>query len=155
MINKELKRLSRRELVDIIYQLKKNEQEMQEEIEALKTELQDKRIRISTAGSIADAAVSVTNIFSAAQLTADIYLGEIDCMKREIACMKENTEKECAQKIKATEKRVKDVFAAGTEKFEILRKQYKNDYEKWQRLQDEIAVLELKKQQLYEGIENG
>ena len=33
MISKELKRLSRRELVDIIYQLKKNEQEMQEEIE--------------------------------------------------------------------------------------------------------------------------
>ena len=36
MINKELKRLSRRELVDIIYQLKKNEQEMQEEIEKLR-----------------------------------------------------------------------------------------------------------------------
>ena len=35
MISKELKRLSRRELVDIIYQLKKNEQEMQEEIELL------------------------------------------------------------------------------------------------------------------------
>ena len=47
MINKELKRLSRRELVDIIYQLKKNEQEMQEEIESLKNELEDKRIRIS------------------------------------------------------------------------------------------------------------
>ena len=31
MINKELKRLSRRELVDIIYQLKKNEQEMEKE----------------------------------------------------------------------------------------------------------------------------
>lgn len=30
MIGKELKKLGRRELVDIIYQLKKNEQEMQE-----------------------------------------------------------------------------------------------------------------------------
>ena len=30
MISKELKKLSRRELVDIIYQLKKNEQEKQE-----------------------------------------------------------------------------------------------------------------------------
>ena len=63
MISKELKRLSRRELVDIIYQLKKNEQKMQEEIESLKNELEDKRIRISTAGSIADAAMSVTNVF--------------------------------------------------------------------------------------------
>ena len=30
MVNKELKKLSRRELVDIIYQMKQNEQEMQE-----------------------------------------------------------------------------------------------------------------------------
>ena len=81
MISKDLKRLSRRELVDIIYQLKKNEQEMQEEIESLKNELQDKRIRISMAGSIADAAMSVTNVFSAAQVTADLYLSEISCMK--------------------------------------------------------------------------
>ena len=88
MISKELKRLSRRELVDIIYQLKKNEQEMQEEIESLKNELEDKRIRISTAGSIADAAMSVTNVFSTAQMTADLYL-------REISYMKEDTEKEC------------------------------------------------------------
>ena len=35
MIGKELKRLGRRELVDIIYQLKKNEQERQEEVDAL------------------------------------------------------------------------------------------------------------------------
>ena len=34
MISKELKHLSRRELVDIIYQLKKNEEKKQEEISA-------------------------------------------------------------------------------------------------------------------------
>ena len=77
MISKELKRLSRRELVDIIYQLKKNEQDMQEEIESLKTELEDKRIRISTAGSIADAAMSVTNVFSTAQMTPLLILTSI------------------------------------------------------------------------------
>ena len=84
MINKELKRLSRRELVDIIYQLKKNEQAMQEEIESLKTALQDKRIRISSAGSIADAAMSMTDVFSAAQMSADLYLREIAQMKEVI-----------------------------------------------------------------------
>ena len=41
MISKELKRLSRRELVDIIYQLKKNEQEMQERIQSLEKDLQE------------------------------------------------------------------------------------------------------------------
>ncbi|MBR5472482.1 MAG: DNA repair protein [Clostridia bacterium] len=88
MVNKELKRLSRRELVDIIYQLKKNEQEMQAKIDSLNKELEDKQIRISNAGSIADAAISITNVFSDAQTTADIYL-------KEVATMKEKTEKEC------------------------------------------------------------
>lgn len=149
MINKELKRLSRRELVDIIYQLKKNEQEMQEEIESLKNELQDKRIRISTAGSIADAAISVTNVFSTAQMTADLYL-------REISYMKEDTEKECKKKIESAEKKVKEILADGEKKFDTLKATYKREYMKWQQLKSEIAELEERKNQVMcEGIENG
>ena len=83
MINKELKRLSRRELVDIIYQLKKNEQNLQDQIAALQDALEDKRIRISNAGSIADAAADITKILTAAQDAADLYLNEIQEMKAE------------------------------------------------------------------------
>jgi len=148
MISKELKRLSRRELVDIIYQLKKNEQEMQEEIELLKNELQDKRIRISTAGSIADAAMSVTNVFSAAQMTADLYL-------REISCMREDTEKECAKKVEEAEKKVRDILADGKKKFDTLKAVYKKEYARWQQLKSEVAALEEKNQLLREGINDG
>lgn len=148
MISKELKRLSRRELVDIIYQLKKNEQEMQEEIESLKNELQDKRIRISTAGSIADAAISVTSLFSTAQMTADLYL-------REISCMREDADRECAKKIEEAEKRVRDILADGEKKFDILKAAYKREYAKWQQLRTQNAVLEANKQESCEGIENG
>ena len=148
MISKELKRLSRRELVDIIYQLKKNEQEMQEEIESLKTELQDKRIRISTAGSIADAAMSVTNVFSTAQMTADLYL-------REISCMREDTEKECAKKVEEAEKKVRDILADGEKKFDTLKVAYKKEYARWQQLKSEVAALEEKNQLLREGINDG
>lgn len=81
MASKELRKLSRRELMDIIYQMKKNEQQMQEEIASLRTALEEKRIRLDTAGSIADAAVSITNLLSAAQMTADLYLQEISQMK--------------------------------------------------------------------------
>ena len=56
MINKELKKLNRRELVDVIYQLKKNEEQLQELIAALEAELEERRIHLSKAGSIADAA---------------------------------------------------------------------------------------------------
>ena len=79
MISKELRRLSRRELVDVIYQLKKNEQQMQDKIAELEEALQEKRIRLSVAGSIAEAAMDITNVFSSAQMTADLYLHENRC----------------------------------------------------------------------------
>jgi cell division septum initiation protein DivIVA len=147
-IGRELKYLSRRELVDIIYQLKKNEQELQQEIEALKEELADKRIRISSAGSIADAAMSVTNVISDAQMTADIYL-------REITQMKEETEKECAQKIEEAEAKVKDVYAKANEKIVKLKTRYNNDFTKWKQLRTKITSLEqMENNKTREEIEN-
>ena len=104
MVSKELKKLSRRELVDIIYQLKKNEQEMQGKIEALEEELQDKRIRVSIAGSIAEAAVDITQLFSNAQRTADMYLYEI-------AAMKADAEKECAKMLEDAKKQAELILA--------------------------------------------
>ena len=109
MIGKELKRLNRRELVDIIYQLKKNEQENREKIEALEEELQDKRIRISVAGSIAEAATDITHIFATAQRTADLYL-------HEIASMKEDTEKECAKMLEEARKQAKMILEEAGDK---------------------------------------
>ena len=104
MIDKELKRLSRRELVDIIYQLKKNEQEKQEKITALEEELQEKRIRVSVAGSIAEAATDITQIFYTAQRTADLYLSEIAYMKAE-------TETECAKILEDARKKAEMIMA--------------------------------------------
>ena len=97
MISKELRKLSRRELVDIIYQLKKNEQEKQEKIDVLEEELQNKRIHISVAGSIAEAAVDITQLFANAQRTAELYLYEI-------AAMKADAEKECAKMLEDAKK---------------------------------------------------
>ena len=109
MIGKELKRLSRRELVDIIYQLKKNEQEKQEELAALEEALQERRIRISVAGSIAEAATDITQIFFTAQKTADLYL-------REIEAMKEETEKECAKMLEDARKQAEMILAEAQNK---------------------------------------
>ena len=96
-------------MVDIIYQLKKNEQEKQEEIAALEEALQEKRIRVSLAGSIAEAAKDITQIFSVAQRTADLYL-------HEIASMKEDTEKECAKILDEARKQAEMILAEARNK---------------------------------------
>lgn len=135
MISKELKKLNRRELVDVIYQLKKNEEQMQVQIAALETELQDRRIHLSVAGSIAEAATDITGIFSAAQATADLYL-------REITSMKEDTERECEKMMQEAKKKVETIIADGKARYDALAEQYRADYEKWQQLRSEIEEAE-------------
>ena len=108
MFTKELKRLGRRELVDIIYQLKKNEQENQEKIQALEEQLQEKRIRISMAGSIAEAAIDISQVFSAAQSAADLYLQEISVMKAE-------TERQCAKILEDARQQAEQILAEARE----------------------------------------
>jgi len=138
MTDKELKKFSRRELVDVIYQLKKNEQQMQEQIAALEKSLQDKRIKISEAGSIAEAAAEITNVFSNAQMTADLYL-------HEICCMKEEAEKECEIMVREARQKVEKILSAGKKQYENLHVRYRNDYKKWKQLQEEIQKLEEQK----------
>ena len=135
MNNKELKKLSRRELVDLIYLMKKNEQQMQEELDALQQAAQDKRIRLSNAGSIAEAAAGMTQIFSAAQTTADLYL-------QEIACMKEDAEKECAKMIEDAQNKVNDILREGQQQYENLGACYQAEYQKLLQLRGEIQTLE-------------
>ena len=106
MIQKDLKRLSRRELVDIIYHMKKNEEKLQEEIDSLKQALEDKRIRLEKAGSIAEAAASITNLLTAAQATADLYLHEISCMRQE-------TQQQCASMIESAKQTVESIYIQG------------------------------------------
>lgn len=135
MIHKELKKMGRRELVDIIYQLKKNEQKLQEELALMQEALQEKRIRFSEVGSIAEAATSITDLFSTAQKTADMYLLEISCMKRE-------TEEACAAKIEETDKALAKRISDGENQLAQLRKNYELEYERFRQLQTEVRKLE-------------
>lgn len=135
MVSKELKKMSRRELMDIIYQMKKNERQMQKEIASLQEALQDKRLRLSVAGSVAEAAASITNVFSAAQMTADLYL-------QEISCMKEETEKECEAKIEDANRTVAKIMSDGEKKFAELKLRYQAEYKKWQQLHAAVKTLE-------------
>ncbi len=143
MINKDLKRLSRRELVDVIYQMKKNEEQLQEKIVSLEQALEEKRIRLSSVGSIAEAAVDITNVFSAAQTTADIYL-------REIQTMRENADKECKRMIEDAKVKVERILSAGNKQKEYMDAHYRNDYKKWRDLQADIKRLEEEKRELSE-----
>lgn len=77
MAEKELRRMSRPELIEIIYALKSNEESLQKKNAHLEEQLNDRTIQISEAGSIAEAALQLNDIFSTAQIAADDYLTSI------------------------------------------------------------------------------
>ena len=77
MTDKEFKRLSRSQLIDIIYQLQLKQEELTADNEKLSKALADKRIRVNKAGNIADAALEIHNVMQAAQDAATHYVEEI------------------------------------------------------------------------------
>ena len=108
MTDKELKRLGRAELIDIIYELQKQSEEKDAQMQKMQTALDERTLRISKAGSIAEAAISVNGVFEAAQAAADQYLLSLKAAAA-------NTERLLAE---AEEKRQKilsdaEVLAAG------------------------------------------
>lgn len=77
MTDKEFKRLSRSQLIDIIYQLQLKQDELTADNEKLSKALADKRLLVSEAGNIAEAALEIHNVMQVAQDAAAHYLEEM------------------------------------------------------------------------------
>lgn len=77
MAEKELRRMSREELVEIIYAMQQNQQQLEKENEALQAQLQERTLKWEQAGSLAEAALSLNNVFADAQAAADQYLESV------------------------------------------------------------------------------
>ena len=124
MTDKEFKRLTRAQLIDIIYQLQVQVDELTEQKKSLERALEDKRLRIDNAGNIAYAALEINDCFGSAQKAAEQYLNEIRILhaEAETECQRLLAEAraEAAQIIeKAKEEQVSQSFRYGTE-FERL-----------------------------------
>ena len=83
MTDKEFKRLSRAQLIEIIYQLQLQLDKLNEEKQELSNELADKRLRLQNAGNIAAAALEINDCFRSAQNAAEQYLNEIKTIREE------------------------------------------------------------------------
>ena len=89
MTDKEFKRLNRAQLIEIIYQLQLEIDKLSEHNKALEKALEDKRLKITNAGNLAEAALEINNCFQSAQNAADQYLNEIKLIYAEAEKEKE------------------------------------------------------------------
>ena len=83
MTDKEFKHLSRSQLIEIIYRLQLQIDELNEQKQVLEDALSDKRLRISNPGNLAEAALEINDCFRSAQNAAEQYLNEIKLMREE------------------------------------------------------------------------
>lgn len=74
MERKELRRMRKFELLELLLEQEREIQSLQTENAALKEQLDIQQIKIEQAGSIAEAALSLSGVFEAAQNAADLYL---------------------------------------------------------------------------------
>ena len=83
MTEKELRRLSRMDLLEMLLEQSKEVERLQQELAEARQQLEERRIMTEEAGSIAEAALRINRVFEAAQEAADQYLENIRRLSEE------------------------------------------------------------------------
>lgn len=83
MTEKELHRLKRGELLEMMLAQSREIESLRARVRQLEEQLADREIRIQESGSIAEAALKLNGIFEAAQAAADQYLENVKKQKGE------------------------------------------------------------------------
>ena len=77
MTDKELRKLKRTDLLELLIEQSKEVESLKKRIEELEAELADRRLMIRESGSIAEAALKLNGVFEAAEAAAQEYLENI------------------------------------------------------------------------------
>ena len=77
MTEKELKKLNRYQLLELIILQTEEMEKLKKELEETKAKLETQQIMMEKAGNIAEASLQLSGIFETAQKAADIYLESV------------------------------------------------------------------------------
>lgn len=80
MTKKELKHMSRMELLELLLDIDRENERLRDENAQLTAQLQSRQMKLEQAGSIAEAALALNRVFEAAQAAADQYLENVRAM---------------------------------------------------------------------------
>lgn len=77
MTDQELRKLNRRELIEILIDLTDENETLKAECEQLRQQLSERAVKIGAVGSIAEACLQINGVFESAQRAAEQYLETI------------------------------------------------------------------------------
>ena len=77
MRSRDCRHYSRRELIEIIYELERREVRLERKLEKTREKLKDRSVRMEQAGSMAEVAAVIAGLFDAADEAAAMYLSGV------------------------------------------------------------------------------
>jgi len=93
MTDRELKKLSRAELLEILLTQSKTIDELNGKLSQLEAQLNSQNLQLQNTGSIAEAALQLGGVFEAAQRSADLYLANVQRLDAESRQRREDAER--------------------------------------------------------------
>ena len=101
MTDKELKKLSRSALLEMLLEQSRENDRLRAQVEELARQLSDRQFKIDQAGSIAEASMQINQVFEAAQAAAEQYLENIRALSGRQEQICRQLEEESTQKANA------------------------------------------------------
>ncbi len=132
MTNKELQKLKRTDLLEILVEQGKALEKLRAENDALQKKLEDRTICIEKAGTIAEASLQLNGVFEAAHAAATQYLENIQNLS-------ERQEKVCAQMEQEAREKCEAMERETSEKCEaMLKEAEKGVDERWREISQKL-----------------
>jgi len=158
MTDKELKKLSKKAAADYIRTLEQENEELRAQLNILAGKLASRRIDLETGGSIAEAALSVSGVFDAAQKAADVYLENIERLsaETEAACSArdEKSRRNSEYRLLETERQCRQMeYDAQARAEAILAEAQQQVDAKWQDITDKLNAFYQSHQEIRELVD--
>lgn len=103
MTERELKKLSRSDLLELLLVQTKENELLKKKLEDAERALEERQLRLVRVGTLAEAMVEVNHVMEAAQAAADQYL-------ENIATMEAETKASCEEMLNAARKEAKQIL---------------------------------------------
>lgn len=139
MTDRELKKLSRVELLEMLLLQTREVERLQAELEQARDQLNSRELEMSQAGNIAEAALQVSGIFEAAQKAAEQYLENVRTLEdgtlERCNRMEELCRERCRKHVQQAEQEAKQFWLQIQED---IRNPY-TEHERWIRIHSALT----------------
>lgn len=146
MTEKELRKLGRGDLLNLLLEQSRENQRLREQLQAAQDALADKTICLDRAGSIAEASLQLNGVFQAAEQACQQYTENITRLsqhQQEICAQREKESQEKASQIIADAKKQADEITATAQKqcTEMLSKARAESQHYWDAVSAKITSI--------------